>query len=197
MLSVSRFLALIHHKVRLHLAKCVLTGRKLKWGGELGCQKPRQATYTQRLKVMGMESVSSRFPYFRAKNSASGSETFEENTFDASNIVIRFSELKLCCDRWPAPPILMSDHMKERASCDVNTKIYKGCFRNFFENYIFFRYRKYGWPRISTIAIRILFDTIHCWRWQWWITNTFPFQCFYERSSVETWKSNPIPVSQL
>ena len=61
----------------------------------------------------------------------------------------------------------------------------------------FFRYRKYGWPRISTIAIRILSDTFHCWRWQWWITNTFPFQCFYERSTVENWKSNPIPISQL
>ena len=62
-----------------------------------------------------------RFPYFRAKNSASRSETFVENTSDASNIVIRFSELNLCCDRCPAPPILMSDHMKERASCDGNT----------------------------------------------------------------------------
>ena len=121
LLSVSRFLALIHHKVRLHLAKCVLTGRKLKWGRELGCQKPRQATYTQRLKVMGIILVSSRFPYCRAKNSASRSETFVENTFNASNIVIRLSELNLCCDRCPAAPILMSDHMKERASCDGNT----------------------------------------------------------------------------
>ena len=57
------------------------------------------------------------------KNSASRSETFVENTFDASNIVIGFSELNLCCDRCLAPPILMSDHIKERASCDVNTKI--------------------------------------------------------------------------
>ena len=88
-----------------------------------GVRLPEAKTSTLHLalKVMGMALVSSRFPYFRAKNSASRSETFVENTFDASNIVIRFSELKLCCDRWPAPPILMSDHIKERASCDGNT----------------------------------------------------------------------------
>ena len=64
-----------------------------------------------------------KIPLFSCQKLSITIRNFVENTSDASNIVIGFSELNLCCDRCPAPPILMSDHMKERASCDVNTKI--------------------------------------------------------------------------